>query len=118
VCNTILCGFNEDSFTDASHVTGESDLATLTDYNAVQSLLHTVDDEAKLYAWRKKGPTGGLSDTMIHINTNSKRRGMFESRQREIVDGAAADPLNTRIYKAIVDGGKFPIYTTLQVDHT
>lgn len=43
--------------------------------------------------------------TMIHINTNGKRRGLFESRQREVIDEAGGDPLNTRIYRAIVNGG-------------
>lgn len=102
VCNAILYGFNEDAFADASQVTGEGDFDTVTNFNAV---LHTADDEAKLHAWRKKGPVGRLHNTMIHINTNSKRRGLFESRQREVIDEAGGDPLNTRIYRAIVNGG-------------
>lgn len=86
--------FNEDAFVDASQVISEGDLTTVIDSNAV---LHTVDDEAKFNAWRKKGPVGKLHHTMIHIHTNSKRRDLFESRQREVIDEAGDDPLNAHL---------------------
>lgn len=102
-CDAILYGFNEDAFANALQVSVKGDPITVANFNAV---LHMVDDNAKLHVWRKKGSFERLHNTMIHINTNSKRRGLFESRQREVVDKAGDDPLNLHTDRTIVNGGR------------
>jgi len=104
VCNAILYGYNEEASFDASQSVDEPadcDSATVTNFDAA---INIDDDERRLREWRKKGPIGRLHNTMVHINHNPHRRGLFERRQRDVLD-EAGDPLNTKIYRAIVNGG-------------
>jgi hypothetical protein len=41
---------------------------------------------------------------MIYIRTNNKRQRLFESRQQDVIDDDS-EPLNSRIYKAVANGG-------------
>lgn len=99
VCKAILYGVDEDcvietllSLQDGSH--------TFTAVSAFEETINTADKQAKLRAWRKKGPIGKLHNLVLHIKDNSSRRELFEAKQRE------ADTQATQaIYRAVINGG-------------
>jgi hypothetical protein len=76
VCKAILYGVDSDCIEEAS----QASQAMMTSVSAFEATLNSNNDEAKLIAWRKKGPVGKLHNTVIHIKESSARRLLFESK--------------------------------------
>jgi hypothetical protein len=49
--------------------------------SAFEATLKSDNEEAKLNAWRKKGPVGKLHNTVIHIKETVSQRRLFKSKQ-------------------------------------
>jgi hypothetical protein len=103
VCKAILYGVDSDCLTDASQASQA--VPTMTSVSAFEATINGGgDDEAKLTAWRKKGPVGKLYNTVIHIKENLTRRLRFESKQRELVT-PSEESAYMKIYRVVVNGG-------------
>lgn len=102
VCNAILYGVDEDALEDASQTARESNSCITTNFDTT---LRNGSEEVKLLAWRKKGPVGKLHNTVVHIKANNQRRELFERKQREIIDVAGDEPVTSKIYRAVINGG-------------
>jgi hypothetical protein len=50
--------------------------------------LHTTSEQAKLPAWRKKGPIGLLHNLICHIKQNNTWIGVSEAKQHELIPEA------------------------------
>jgi hypothetical protein len=103
VCKAILYGVDSDCLADASQASQAP--PTMTSVSAFEATINGgSDDEAKLIAWRKKGPVGKLHNTVIHIKENPARRLRFESKQRELVT-PDEESAYMKIYRVVVNGG-------------
>jgi hypothetical protein len=100
VCKAILYGVDGDCIDDTSEAASQS----MTTVTAFEATMHNGTDEAKLIAWRKKGPIGKLHNTVIHIKDNAARRNLFISKQRQSRDDSE-DSLSAKIYRVVANGG-------------
>jgi hypothetical protein len=81
VCKAILYGVDSDCLDDALQASASE--LTMTSVSSFEAVINGgSSDEAKLTAWRKKGPVGKLHNTVVHIKSSSSRRLLFESKQR------------------------------------
>lgn len=106
MCKAILYGVDGDCLEDASQEATISQL-TMTSVSSFEAVINGgSSDEAKLTAWRKKGPVGKLHNTVIHIKSSSSRRLLFESKQRQggsTPEDEESDAM--KIYRVVVNGG-------------
>jgi hypothetical protein len=103
VCKAILYGVDGDCLNDASQASASE--LTMTSVSSFEAVINGgSSDEAKLTAWRKKGPVGKLHNTVVHIKSSSSRRLLFESKQRQS-DGDSEESDAVKIYRVVVDGG-------------
>jgi hypothetical protein len=78
ICKAILYGVDANCIDEAS----QSSQPTMISVSSFEAVMNSGDDEAKLIAWRKKGPIGKLHNTVVHIKHNASRRSLFEIKQR------------------------------------
>jgi hypothetical protein len=97
----ILYGVDSDCIKEAL----QASQAMMTSVSAFEATLNSNNDEAKLIAWRKKGPVGKLHNTVIHIKESSARRLLFESKQRQSFTNDDSDSEVMKIYRVVVNGG-------------
>lgn len=102
VCNAILYGVDDEASQDALQQAREIDSAVTTDFDTT---LHVGSDEAKLIAWRKKGPVRKLHNTMVHIKANNRRKTLFERHQHQATVEEGDDLVTTKLYRAVTNGG-------------
>ena len=106
ICKAILYGVDGDCLEDASQEATISQL-TMTSVSSFEAVINGgSSDEAKLTAWRKKGPVGKLHNTVIHIKSSSSRRLLFESKQRQggsTPEDEESDAM--KIYRVVMNGG-------------
>lgn len=104
VCNAILYGTDEEALEDASQASQhrEIDAQEITD---LDTTLRNSSEEAQLRAWRKRGPVGKLHNLMVTIKGSRKQREIFERKQRKAIDEAGDEPVVTKIYRVILNGG-------------
>jgi uncharacterized phage-associated protein len=77
----------------------------MTSVSAFEATINSgSDDEAKLTAWRKKGPVGKLYNTIIHIKENPIQRLRFESKQHELVT-PSEELVHMKIYRVVMNRG-------------
>ena len=105
MCKVILYGVDGDYLEDASQEATISQL-TMTSVSSFEAVINGgSSDEAKLTAWRKKGPVGKLQNTVIHIKSSSSRRLLFESKQRQggsTPEDEESDAM--KIYRVVMNG--------------
>ena len=99
VCKAILYGVDDDCVEGVLRDVA-ANAANFTTTTAFENTLRTADEQARLAAWRKKGPVGRLHNLVVHIKHNNARMKYFESKQRE-----AADSDSVRLYRAVLNGG-------------
>jgi hypothetical protein len=97
----ILYGVDSDCIKEAL----QASQAMMTSVSAFEATLNSNNDEAKLIAWRKKGPVGKLHNTVIYIKESSARRLLFESKQRQSFINDDSDSEVMEIYRVVVNGG-------------
>jgi uncharacterized protein YacL (UPF0231 family) len=77
----------------------------MTKVSSFDAVMNGGDDASKLKAWRTKGPTGKLHNTVVHIKHNASRRSLFESKQHQANDSESEDSLAEQIYRVVANGG-------------
>jgi len=102
VCKAILYGVDSDCLEDASQAAATA-MPTMTSVSAFEATLKSDNEEAKLNAWRKKGPVGKLHNTVIHIEETVSRRRLFESKQYQTASDE--ESYTMKIYRVVVNGG-------------
>jgi hypothetical protein len=98
VCKAILYGVDEDCVAETL-LSLENNTHDYTAVTTFEDTLHTANEQAKLLAWRKKGPIGRLHNLICHIKENNTRMGIFEAKQRELLPDAHG------VYRAVINGG-------------
>jgi hypothetical protein len=102
ICKAILYGVDSDCLEDASQAAATA-MLTMTSVSAFEATLKSDNEEAKLNAWRKKGPVRKLHNTVIHIKETVSRRRLFESKQYQTASDEESDTM--KIYRVVVNGG-------------
>lgn len=98
VCKAILYGVDEDCVVETL-LSIDDDTHAFTAVSTFEDTLHTANEQAKLLAWRRKGPIGKLHNLILHIKANNRRREVFEAKQRELLPDAR------QVYRAVINGG-------------
>lgn len=87
VCKATLYGVDEDCVIEILQSL-ENNTHDYTAITTFEDTLYSADEQAKLRAWRKKGPIGRLHSLIRHIKENNIRTGIFEAKQRELLPEA------------------------------
>lgn len=101
ICKAILYGVDIDCIEDvpADRVDDDDAAAKEAEELELERSLQSKDEQARLQAWRKKGPIGKLHNLVIHIRNSPARRIFFESKQRESLNDS------NKIYRIVLNGG-------------
>ncbi|KAI6788857.1 hypothetical protein KC343_g6741 [Hortaea werneckii] len=99
----MLFGVDEESLKDAQYdFEDDSSLGTQA-VAAFEAVLQYGTEAEQYLAWLKKGPVGKLHNLVMNIKANNRRRGIFESKQMEII--AKDESEHTKILRVVTNGG-------------
>lgn len=103
VVKAMLYGVDSDCIDNACNpqLDAQAKPEDLDDSDIVQqfeAVQRVTDEQARLRAWRKKGPLGKLHNIVVHARFSAARREVFKAKQR------ASSP-DERIFELVLNGG-------------